>query len=40
MKTETLNEHNYRLKQLAKSSVKTHKEFTYIRNGIIKKVKL
>lgn len=32
MKKETLQEFNYRLKQLAKKSVQQHKEFRYISN--------
>ena len=36
----TIAEENWHLKQLAKASVKPHKEFTYISKGIAKKVVL
>ena len=39
-KHETIEDYHYRLKMLAKASVKPHKEFTYISKGIAKKVVL
>jgi hypothetical protein len=33
-KHETLQEYEYRLKQLAKASVTSHKQFRYIAKGI------